>query len=158
MIRLGDWADGLDDYLIAEAIIGHVGCCDDYHWVFKNVGTPLLNNRVHFSAYCCQDVSIQQQIPEQQLQRFHNRMDTFECGGTLKGVIDRRENVVELSIVHDRLHALPEVNESRTPTSQQAIDFIQHEAQQGTSATETYRRLHQRFPDEYVSPSRVGYW
>ena len=117
-------------------------------------------SRVHFSAYCAQDISLQQQIPEGELRRFHARMTTYSCGGTLKGVINHRQHVVELSIQHDRLHATPEEdgNEARHFTSQQAIDFIQHEARNGTNSSETYGRLLRESPDEFVTRPVVDYW
>lgn len=161
VIRLGGWANGLEDYQVAEAIVDYIGFCDNYQWILKNVGAPTLNNRIHFSAYCSQDVSIQQQIPREQLQRFHDRMDTFQCRGTLKGVIDRGESVVEITLQHDRLHPLPDHRDqrrARVPTSERARAFIRQEALLGTNASETYRRLMHRFPDEYVSRARVGYW
>lgn len=123
-IQLPDALFGLEDHQLAETMVDCVGRCDGYHWLIKNVGRPLLNSRVNFTAYCAQDASIQQQVPLQQLQRFHSRMNTFNCRGTLKGVINRVDNVIELSIQHDRLHPTPG-DEASQLTSQQLRDSIQ---------------------------------
>lgn len=153
------WITGLQDHQIAETIVDQVAFCDNYHWVLKSVGQPTLNRRVHFTAYCCQDTSIQGQIPRDQLRRYHDRMDTYDCEGALYGVVNRDQNVMELTVRHYRLHPLPNDDDcGRIPTSQEARAFIAEQANQCIDASETYRRLLHHLPDEYVSRARVGYW
>lgn len=156
--------DNFEDFKrIAKQYVSLVESCDEYRYYIKNVGAPIKQKRIRFTAYCIQDSSIQNQETDDNARtRYRRRMETYPCGGTIEGVIDLINFCVHLDINHNHTdrHPPPPYEEvDDEATTEQIRHFIrQHAREHDRYVTDIHASLIRTYPTSTVSLGQVYYW
>ncbi|KAG1553059.1 hypothetical protein G6F46_002985 [Rhizopus delemar] len=133
--------------LIAKDHVSLVELCDGYAFYLKDIGTPELQRKVKFSTYCTQDNRIQ-------------RMDTYECNGTIHGVIDLINKCVHLKIEHnniDRHPPPPAVEHHNVEINNLVRSFIRSRVRT-RDVTAIYNELITEYSQSLVTLGQIYYW
>ncbi|CAO3601226.1 unnamed protein product [Absidia cylindrospora] len=140
----------MDDYLsqlsmeqLVEEIVEAVERCDQFRYYVIRIGNPMLRFITNFAATCCQRDDVQkQEHDDNERRRVRQRMETYDCGGSIVGNIDPRQLWINLKIDHQN-HPSP-IQSNDTRVSDEVKNYIRHHALTTTSP-ELYRRVCQQF-------------
>ena len=149
----------LDYKEIFEEVLDIVEANDTgYRFTGSKVNTSKKSATASFVVYCslstireknCVETDNSTTSKRNVLKQIH-----YNCGGTMKGVIDFETSLVELTYEHHTLHELPK-EESRTEP--EVINFIIEEAKH-KEVKLVRKNVRDRFPHTSMTPSQIYYW
>ena len=154
----GHLAELVDNQALLMYISTMIEARDGYAYYLKNIGNPALRSEITFQYVCCQDASIQHQVPDAERGRLHPRMTTHDCGGSISRYINRNRGYIYLKISHHRNHPPPRHQEHiRTAMPPTVHDYIVQHAED-FDPKPMYRRLVNRFPEacQVVTQAQVS--
>ena len=103
-IRLDQEMLDMDDQQLVTRIRASIEARDGYHYYQYFTPNTQLKFGSTFVCCCSQSSETQRQVPEDRLKRRHTRMETFNCNGTIHGMIDRPNRFVRVTIKHPTGH------------------------------------------------------
>ncbi|KAI7855259.1 hypothetical protein BDC45DRAFT_506972 [Circinella umbellata] len=111
-----------------------------------------------FVFHCSQDADTQQQVSDDRRKRIRTRMETYNCGGFIRGLIERRFEYVHINIEHSTGHrAAPVITENTV--DENIRTYIQQNCAR-MDAKDLYHDILGRFPGVLgrIQQSQVYYW
>jgi hypothetical protein len=140
---------------IIASIFDKVEQVSGYKYTSKGVANPRKRRAIAFYGWCAQRSDVNRQIPDDQTRRFCERMQTYDCGGELKGVLHKDQRWATLTVTHGSSH--PRHQEDRRPqTTMEVRNFITANTDNNTSPA-LYRLVQRTFGPE-TTRSQVAYW
>jgi hypothetical protein len=140
---------------IIASIFDKVEQVSGYKYTSKGVANPRKPRSIAFYGWCSQRTDVNRQIPDDQTRRFCNCMETYDCGGELKGILYKDQRWAVLTVKHGSSH--PCHQEDRRPQmSLEVRNFIAANSNNNTSPA-LYRLVQRTFGPE-VTMSQVAFW
>ena len=135
-----------DDNALLLYLISQIEAHDGYMYYRKTLAEPMLRRSRSFHYVCCQDTSIQHQVPDDDRLRVHYHMETYGCGGNISGLIDRENGFIYLKINHLTNHPSPVPRPNvRVEMPSDVREYIVRNAHEFT-AQPLYRNIISLFP------------
>ena len=153
----------MGDRQVMDRILDVVGQCDGYRYILRNEADPEQSFDISFTGYCSRSLTYQQNNPDRERVRQHERMPVYDCHGRIQGIIKRQLGYVELEVRHeshppaDAVERLRYQQLERNIVPQEIREAISRSSQL-TNAASVYRRIIREFPDSNISPMQVYYW
>jgi hypothetical protein len=140
---------------IIDSIFEKVEQISGYKFASKGVANPRKRFSIAFYGWCAQRTDLNRQVPDDQTRRYCDRMETYDCGGEMKGVLHKDQRWVILTVKHGSSH--PRHQEDRRPlTTPEVRNFILANSNNSTSPA-LYRLVQRTFGPE-TTRSQVAFW
>ncbi|KAG2212889.1 hypothetical protein INT45_006479 [Circinella minor] len=91
----------MGDRQVMDRILDVVGQYDGYRYVLRNKANPMQSFDISFTGYCSHSLTYQQNNPDRQHVRQHERMPVYDCHGRIQGIIKLQLRYVELEVRHE---------------------------------------------------------
>ncbi|SAM02860.1 hypothetical protein [Absidia glauca] len=126
-----------------------------YKYTSMGVTNPRKRRSIAFYGWCSQRTDVNRQIPDDQTRRFCNRMETYDCGGELKGILYKNQRWAVLTIKHGSSH--PCHQEDRQPQMSLEVRNIIAANSNNNTSPALYRLVQRTFGPE-ATRSQVAFW
>ncbi|KAI7847832.1 hypothetical protein BDC45DRAFT_541568 [Circinella umbellata] len=83
-----------------QELLTHVRTRDKYHYYQQSANDTRLKYSNSFVCHCSQDTDTHQKVSDDRRKRIRTRMKTYNCGGFIRGLIERRFKYVHVNIEH----------------------------------------------------------
>ncbi|KAI9490493.1 hypothetical protein BDB00DRAFT_551564, partial [Zychaea mexicana] len=103
-VQLDEQLSTMADQELTAAIVGRIQAIDGYNYYHVSRTEPGKKFSWSFLHKCSQDFDVQHQVPDGDRLRLHTRMETFLCGGYIKGLVDKPNGYFYLHVEHTHAH------------------------------------------------------
>ena len=157
-ISFDDSMRAMDDRELLTHIRTRVQERDGYHYYQNFTNNTRLKYGNSFVCHCSQDADMQQQVLDNYRKRIRTRIETYNCGGFIRGLIERRFEYIHINIEHSTGHRAAPVIIDNTVDENIRIYIQQNCAR--IDAQDLYHDILERFPGVLgrIQQSQVYYW